>query len=122
MTIDKDLQTSKTEKEKGFMLRIKASFGGPRDKQGWDTIKDSLTKGDVFVNSAANINETLMRTRKPHKEIQPEEDFKVSVPSNKLITTMTESQGKLLNATEQSFVMAKIKETINRRCSDVISL
>ena len=73
------------------MLRVKASFGGPRDQQGWDTIKDSLTKGDVFVNSAANINETLMRTRQPHKEIQPDEDFKVAVPSNKLITTISES-------------------------------
>jgi hypothetical protein len=49
--------------ERGFMLCIKPSFGRPYDEQGWQTLKESLSKGDMYAVSAANINEKLQRVR-----------------------------------------------------------
>ena len=66
------------------MLSIKPSFGRPYDEQGWPTVTETLSKGDVYAVSAANINEQLQRVRQPHREISPD-DFKVAVPSNKLL-------------------------------------
>lgn len=66
------------------MLSFKPCFGRAHDNQGWQTINESLSKGDVYAVSAANINEQLTRVRRPHKEVSPD-DFKVAVPSNKLI-------------------------------------
>ncbi len=72
------------ERERGFRLRIKASFGGKNDKQGWPVVEDTLSKGDTYGISAANVNEKLMRIRRPHREIS-KEDFKLALPSNTLI-------------------------------------
>jgi hypothetical protein len=66
------------------MLSFKPCFGRANDHQGWQTINESLSKGDVYAISAANINDQLTRMRCPHKEVSPD-DFKVAVPSNKLI-------------------------------------
>jgi hypothetical protein len=68
--------------EKGFRLRVKASLGGKYDKQGWPVIEGSLNCGDPY--GASKGNETLMRTRKPLREVS-KEDFKVAVPSNIII-------------------------------------
>lgn len=64
---------SNQEREKGFMLSFKPSFGRPHDHQGWSTIDDSLSKGDVYAISAASINEQLMRIRRPHREVSPDD-------------------------------------------------
>jgi hypothetical protein len=70
--------------EKNFRLRVKASLGGKFDKQAWPCIEGTNNKGDTYAISAAAVNETLVRVRRPHKEIS-KIDFKCSVPSNILI-------------------------------------
>ena len=43
-----------------------------------------LSKGDTYAISAAAINETMMRVRKPHREVS-KVDFKLSVPKDVLL-------------------------------------
>jgi len=63
---------------------VRASLGGKFDKQGWPCIEDTNNKGDTYAISAASGNESLVRVRRPHKEIS-KVDFKLSVPSNRII-------------------------------------
>ena len=77
---DKETQ----ELEKGFKIRVKTSLGGKYDKQGWQCVEGTLSKGDTYAISAAAINETMMRVRRPHREVS-KVDFKLSLPKDVLL-------------------------------------
>ena len=75
-----DTTSQEKEREKGFRLRVRASLGGKFDKQGWPCIQGTINNGDTYAISAASGVESLVRIRRPHKEVS-KEDFKLAVTS-----------------------------------------
>jgi hypothetical protein len=43
------------EMERGFRTSVRTSFGGSKDKQGWDEIKQGINIGDPYQGSFSRV-------------------------------------------------------------------
>jgi hypothetical protein len=60
------------EMERGFRTSVRTSFGGSKDKQGWDEIKQGINIGDPYQDGFYNSG-SFSRVRKHVHEVSTQE-------------------------------------------------